>query len=75
MIGANVMRSALALALLIALCASASAAKVHHSRPRDVDVRPNQGGAAPPGWYRFPGYAPIPPEQNRNLDPSNRGSG
>jgi hypothetical protein len=72
-------RSALAfslsLGLLIALCASAGAAKVHHSKPRDVDVLRNQGGAVPPGWYKFPGYAPIPPEENRNLDPSNRGSG
>ena len=31
--------------------------------------------SSPPGWYKFPGYPPILPEQNRNLDPSTRGSG
>ena len=30
---------------------------------------------ARPGWYEFPGYPPIPPELNRNLDPSNFGGG
>lgn len=70
------MRSVLALGLLIALCASANAATVHHSRSRDhIVVRPSKGVAVPPGWYKFPGYPPIPPEKNRNLDPSNRGSG
>ena len=50
------MRSVLALGLLITLCASASAAPVHHSKPRQhVIVRPSQGlpaGArfAVPGW-------------------------
>jgi hypothetical protein len=73
--GANVMRSIFALGLLIALCASANAAKVHHVKPRDAIVRPSQGEVVPPGWYKFPGYPPIPPEQNRNLDPSTRGSG
>jgi hypothetical protein len=74
------MRSIFALGILIALCTSANAAKVrhsgpHHSQPRDVIVRPSQDGAVPPGWYKFPGHPPIPPEQNRNLDPSNRGGG
>ena len=36
------MRSVLALGLLIALCASANAARVHHYRPRHVIVRPSQ---------------------------------
>jgi hypothetical protein len=36
------MRSVLALGLLIALCASANAARVHHSKPRHVIVRPSQ---------------------------------
>ena len=67
------MRSIFALGILIALCTSANAAKVHHSKPRDVIVRPGQNEAVPPGWYKFPGYPPIPPEQNRNLDPSNFG--
>ena len=74
------MRSIFALGILIALCTSANAAKVrkagpHHSQPRDVIVRPSQDEAVPPGWYKFPGHPPIPPEQNRNLDPSNRGGG
>jgi len=69
------MRSVLALGLLIALCASADAARVHHFKPRHVVVPPGQDGAVPPGWYKFPGYPPIPPEENRNLDPSNIGSG
>ncbi len=67
-------RSVLALGLLVALCASANAATVHRAKPRHVIVRPSQGVAVPPGWYKFPGYPPIPPEQNRNLDPSTRGS-
>jgi hypothetical protein len=74
------MRSVLALGLLITLCASASAATVHHvtvHRSRwhpHVIVRPSQDEVVPPGWYKFPGYPPIPPEQNRNLDASTRGS-
>jgi hypothetical protein len=69
------MRSVLAVGLLITLCASADAATMHRSKPRHVIVRPSQDVAVPPGWYKFPGYPPIPPEQNRNLDPSTRGSG
>ena len=70
------MRCVLALGLFITLCAPASAAMVHHSRSRHhVIVRPSQDVAAPPGWYKFPGYPPIPPEENRNLDPSNFGGG
>ena len=68
------MRSLLALGLMTTLCFSANAATVHHSKPRHV-VRPSQGEIIPPGWYKFPGYPPIPPEENRNLDPSNFGSG
>jgi len=41
-IGANAMRCVLALGLLIALSASANAAKVHLSKPRQVIVRPSQ---------------------------------
>jgi hypothetical protein len=77
------MRSVLALGLLITLCASADAATVHrsklstvHLRTRQhVIVRHSQDVAAPSGWYKFPGYSPIPPEENRNLDPSNFGGG
>jgi len=70
------MRSVLALGLLISLLAPAGAATLHHPRSRPhVMVRPSQGLAVPPGWYRFPGYPPIPPQENRNLDPSNFGGG
>jgi hypothetical protein len=60
------MRSIFALGVLIALCTSANAATAHHSgshhfQQRDVIV------------HKFPGYSPIPPEQDRNLDPSNYG--
>jgi hypothetical protein len=75
------MRSVLAVGLLITLCASANAATVHRSKPpavhlrmrQHVIVRPSQGVTAP-GRFTFPGWTPIPPEENRNLDPSNRGS-
>lgn len=77
------MRPVPALGLLICLCAPASAATVHHSRSRQhvivpsqhFIVRPSDGETVPPGWYKFPGYPPIPPSENRNLDPSNYGSG
>lgn len=70
------MRSVFAFCLLIALGAAADAATVQHHRARHhVIVRPGQEDPVPPGWYKFPGYPPIPPEQNRNLDPSNFGSG
>ena len=56
--------------------AGVDAATVHHSRSRhDVIVRPSEPMAVPPGWYKFPGYPAIPPEENRNLDPSNFGGG
>jgi hypothetical protein len=76
------MRSAFALwlltsGLLLALSAAANAAPAHHPRTRQHILRPSRDPVAPvvpPGWYRFPGYPAIPPEQNRNLDPSTRGS-
>jgi hypothetical protein len=76
------MRSVLALGLLITLCASADAATVHRYKPptvhlrtrQHVIVRPSQGVTAPRRFFTFPGWKPIPPEENRNLDPSNRGS-
>jgi len=72
--GAGSMRSVFALGLLISLCVPAGAATVHQPRARQhAIVRPSQGEMVPPGWYKFPGYPPIPPEQNRNLDPSNFG--
>ncbi|WGR67813.1 MULTISPECIES: hypothetical protein [unclassified Bradyrhizobium] len=74
------MRSVLALALLISACSAAAAAPAHraHPRPHAVPhevVRPAENSAVPPGWYKFPGYPPIPPSENRNLDPSNYGGG
>jgi len=63
------MRSALALGLLtIALVASASAARVHHPKPRHVIVRPSQGVDP-----RFP---PVLQDQTPSYnDPSRLGSG
>ena len=60
------MRFVLAMGLVIAMCASAY-------KPRHFVVHPNQEEIVPPGWYKFPGYPPIPPEENRTLDPSNFG--
>jgi hypothetical protein len=62
------MRSVLALSLLIALAASASAARVHHSKPRHVIAQPAQ--AVDP---RFP---PVLQDQTpRYDDPSKFGGG
>ncbi|MET4384639.1 hypothetical protein ABIB73_000374 [Bradyrhizobium sp. F1.4.3] len=70
------MRSVLTLVLLISACASAVAAPAHRARPRPhVVVRPAEDAPVPPGWYKFPGRPPIPPSENRNLDPSNFGGG
>jgi len=67
-IGANAMRSVLAFGLLIALCASANAARVHHSKPRHVIVRPSQGVDP-----RFP---PVLQDQTPSYDdPSKFGGG
>jgi hypothetical protein len=70
------MRSILALGVLIALCTSANAAKVHHFRTRDhVTIQPSQGPCVPPTCYKFPGYPPLPPEAIRTHDPSTFGGG
>jgi hypothetical protein len=62
------MRSVLALGLLIALCAAANAAKVHHSKPRHIIVRPTQ-----PVDPRFP---PVLQDQTPGYDdPSKFGGG
>jgi len=72
------MRSAVALVLLIVLCAAANAAPVHYYRARQhMIVRPGPDPVVPvipPGWYRFPGYPPIPPgeQESRPLDPRQR---
>ena len=57
------MRSFLALGLLITLCASASAATIHHSR--QFTVRPSQGYAVP-GWA----YAAPRPQLHYDDTPS-----
>jgi hypothetical protein len=86
-IGENEMRSVLVFGLLMGWCAAANAATLNHHRTRHhVTLRPGVASSfaavpgsenvpVPPGWYKFPGYPPIPPEQNRNLDPSTFGGG
>jgi hypothetical protein len=77
-IGATRMRSLLALMIYLSLVpiADAAAGRHPHIRHRDHLIpRSGPGEIVPPGWYKFPGYPPIPPEQNRNLDPSNFGGG
>ncbi|MGF6309758.1 hypothetical protein ABIB82_004245 [Bradyrhizobium sp. i1.8.4] len=66
---------ALTLPLVILWSAAADAATAHHRRVRQhLIIRPSEQ-MAPPSWYRYPGFTPIPPGENRNLDPSTRGSG
>ena len=68
------MRPVLALLFLMSACTSAAAVPKHHAYPRHHIVgRPDTRMVVPPGWYKFPGYPPIPPSENRNLDPSNFG--
>lgn len=70
------MRSALAVGLLIILCASADAATAHHFRTRhQVIIQPSQGMCVPPTCYKYPGYPPLPPEAVRNHDASTFGGG
>ena len=60
------MRCVFVLGLLISLCAPISAATAHHPRTHHhVIVRPSQSVVVPP--------RPIPPDENRNLDPSTWG--
>ncbi|WP_338689309.1 hypothetical protein V5279_26035 [Bradyrhizobium sp. 26S5] len=70
------MRAALMVGLLAMLwSAAADAATAHHRRARQhLIIRPSEQ-VAPPGHYVYPGYGPIPPGENRNLDPSTRGGG
>jgi hypothetical protein len=66
---------ALTLPLVILWTAVADAATAHHRRVRPhLIIRPSEQ-VAPPTWYRYPGFGPIPPGENRNLDPSTRGGG
>ena len=57
-----------------AMLATPAVARTNHANSRhDVIVRPSQVEAISPGRYKFLGYAPTAPQQNRNLDPSNYG--
>ena len=56
------MRSILTLGLLLALCTSANAAKVRHSKPQAGHLRPAQPVAVPKG-FAVPGWTV---EQTRN---------
>jgi hypothetical protein len=67
----NEMRAVLALGVLIALCASANAATVHHSKPRPVIVRPSQGLTAPGARFAVPGWTDD--ATRRWLDDASRG--
>lgn len=70
------MRFVLALGLLAMLwSAAADGATIHHRRVREHVINGPAQEVVAPGWYVFPGYKPIPPEENRNLDPSTRGGG
>ena len=62
--------------LLMSAWSAAAAAPARHARPHHpVVVLPAEDAPVPPGWYKFPGWPPIPPSENRNLDPSNFGGG
>ena len=76
------MRSLLALsvsaALLLGMSLPAAAAKSHHRSVqnfRGANAAIVAPDPLPAPVYRYPGYGPIPPWQNRNLDPSNWGGG
>ncbi|MCP1844075.1 hypothetical protein ACVIHI_003006 [Bradyrhizobium sp. USDA 4524] len=66
---------ALTLPLVVLWSADADAAKAHHRRGRQhLIIRPSEQVVSP-DRYVYPGFGPIPPGENRNLDPSTRGSG
>jgi hypothetical protein len=68
------MRPAAALILLIALCASANAARVHHAKPRHTVIRPSQG--VRPSQVVDPRFPPVLEDQTpRYDDPSKLGGG
>ncbi|WP_166294453.1 hypothetical protein [Bradyrhizobium sp. 2S1] len=70
------MRAALMVGLLAMLwSAAADAATAHHRRVRQHLITGPSEQVAPQGRYVYPGYGPIPPGENRNLDPSTRGGG
>jgi hypothetical protein len=55
-----------------AMLATPAMARTNYVTSR-VIVYPRQVEAISPGRYKFLGYAPVSPQQNRNLDPSNYG--
>jgi hypothetical protein len=70
------MRAALAFALVMVLWSvAADAATTHRRRLQQRAIVRPPADAVPPGWYNSLGWKPIPPEENRNLDPSTRGGG
>jgi hypothetical protein len=75
------MRSVLALSLLVALCASANAApmhhfkRVHHAEPRHFILRPGQG-VDPPFARPDARFPPVIEDQTPSYDdPSKFGGG
>lgn len=66
--GANPMRSVLALGLLIALCASANAGRVHHSKPRHVIVHPSFSPSFRPSQGIDPRFPPVLQDQTPSYD-------
>lgn len=66
---------ALMLPVVFVWSATAEAATQHHQRVRPHVVNRPSEQVVPMGRYIYPGFGPIPPGENRNLDPSTRGSG
>jgi hypothetical protein len=73
------MRGVLALGLLIALCASANAERVHHSKPRHVIFGPSQDVGlrfVRPSQSVDPRFPPVLEDQTPSYnDPSKLGGG
>jgi hypothetical protein len=71
------MRAVLALGILIALCASANAARVHHSKPRNVIFGASQGVGlrfVRPSQSVDPRFPPVLQDQTPSYnDPSKFG--
>ena len=73
------MRAVLALGLLIALCGSANAERVHHSKPRHVIYGPSQDVGlrfVRPSQSVDPRFPPVLQDQTPSYnDPSKLGGG
>jgi hypothetical protein len=68
----KLLSAALIAAAMLATPAMARTNYVSYVTSRVV-AYPRQVEAISPGRYKFLGYAPMSPRQNRNLDPSNYG--